>query len=392
LNHQGTKGTKKGALVTAENKKESKRIGIDARLAYRRGVGTYTANLILALSKIDKLNEYVLFNAPDHLKNQLSNPRFRLVEVPFSNAAYYEQVLLPRAAKAQGVQLLHYVDNSCSLFTDIPLVLTLHDAMYKRSLKSVRLKPTFRQKLVYGYKKWAIPKSAWFAKKVITVSTYSKERIVKETGIPADKVTVTLEAVDQRLYKKTKRKPSGLFKILAHGAADDRKNLTNILKAAKLLALRKKSFQMRIIGMDKEELACTPYERQALELGLEPYVKWAGNIAAEKLVQTYHEADLLLYPSRLEGFGLPVLEAFSCGIPVITSNTTSLPEVAGKAALLVDPEDPQAIGEAVKKVMEKPALRRQLVQRGLKRVKLFTWEKTARETLAVYESLLLKDV
>jgi glycosyltransferase involved in cell wall biosynthesis len=337
---------------------------------------------------VDDHNDYVVFNAPDPLKRRLSSPRFRWVDVPYSNAAYYEQALLPKAAKAEGAQLLHYIDNSCSLFTDLPQVLTLHDTMYTRSLKAVRLNPTFRQRLVYAYKKWVIPKSAWFAKKVITVSSYSKEQIVKETGVPADKVTVTLEAVDHRLYKKTTLEQTGLFKILVHGAADDRKNLSNMLKAAKSLVLRKKSFQMFVIGLDKEELSYTPYERQALELSLEPYVKWIGNVSPENMVKTYQEADLLLYPSLLEGFGLPVLEAFACGIPVVTSNTTSLPEVAGNAALLVDPEDPKAIAEAVSRLMEKPALRAQLVERGLKRAKQFTWEKTARETMAVYERLL----
>ena len=380
---------KKGSKASSSRgTKLPKRIGIDARLAYRRGVGTYTANLILSLSQVDKGNDYVIFNAPDLLKRQLSNDRFKFVEAPFKNAAYYEQVLLPKAAKAEGVQLLHYVDNSCSLFTDLPIVLTLHDAMYTRPLKAVRMHPTFRQKLIYAYKKYVIPKSAWFAQKVVTVSTYSKEQIVRETKVDANKVTVTLEAVDQRLYKRTRRKQSGRFKILVHGAADDRKNLSNILKAAKLLVQEKKSFQMFIIGMDKTELSYTPYERQALELGLEPFVKWMGNIPAEKLIHTYHDNDLLLYPSKLEGFGLPILEAFSCGIPVITSNTTSLPEVAGDAALLVNPEDPKDIAEALKKAMEKPTLRKQLVERGLKRVKLFTWKKTAQETLTVYESIL----
>jgi glycosyltransferase involved in cell wall biosynthesis len=393
LNHQGAKTPREPqttSSLVSKNKNLNKnpfRVGIDARLAYRRGVGTYTANLILALARVDQHNDYVLFNAPALLKSQLSNPRFKFVTVPFANAAYYEQKLLPQAAKAQGVQLLHYVDNTCSLFTDLPLVLTLHDAMYTRPLKAVRMKPTFRQRLIYAYKKWAIPRSAWFAKKVITVSSYSKTQIVKETGIPADKVTVTLEAVDHQLYEKQKHKRSGLFKIVVHGAADDRKNLSNILKVAKLLASKKKSFEMIVIGMDKDELACTPYERESLELGLEPYVKWSGNVRAEKMIQTYHDADLLLYPSRLEGFGLPVLEAFACGTPVITSNTTSLPEVAGDAALLVNPEDPQEIAEALQKAMEKPALRRQLIARGLKRAKLFRWEKTAKETLLVYESL-----
>jgi len=375
-------------LKNQKNKAEPQRIGIDARLAYRRGVGTYTANLILSLARVDKLNKYVIFNAPDVLKRQITNPRFEFVELRYKNAARYEQVKLPVAATNLGLDLLHYVDNSCSLLTEVPVVLTLHDAMYTRPLKAVRMKPTFRQRLIYAYKKWFIPRSARYAKKVITVSSYSKEQIVKETGIPAEKVTVTLEAVDHCLYQKAVHKPVGLFKIVVHGAADDRKNISNILKSAKLLASRKKSFQMVVIGMDKAELACTPYERQALELGLEPYVKWSGNVPAEKMIQTYHDADLLLYPSRLEGFGLPVLEAFACGTPVITSNTTSLPEVAGNAALLVNPEDPADIADAVQKVMEKPALRKQLMERGLKRAKLFTWEKTAKETLSVYESIL----
>ncbi len=380
---------KKGSKASpSRGTKLPKRIGVDARLAYRRGVGTYTANLILSLSQVDKRNDYVVFNAPERLKSQIVNSRFKFVEVPFDNAGDYEVLGLPKAAKAEGVQLLHYVDNSCSLHTDIPQVLTLHDTMYTRPLKAVRLKPTIWQRLIHWYKKVIVPRSAWYANKIITVSNYSKEQIVKETGVPADKITVTLEGVDQRLYKRTRRKQSGLFKILVHGAADDRKNLSNILKSAKILVQEKKSFQMFVIGMDKVELGYTNYEREALELGLEPYVKWVGNVPAEKLVQTYYENDLLLYPSRLEGFGLPVLEAFSCGIPVITSNTTSLPEVAGDAALLVNPEDPKDIAEALKKAMEKPLLRKQLVERGLKRVKLFTWKKTAQETLTVYESIL----
>ncbi len=363
------------------------RIGIDARLAYRRGVGTYTANLILALSKLDRRNEYFLFNAPASLKKQVANESFYWVDVPFSNAAYYEQVLLPRAAKNYHVDMLHYIDNSASLLTDLPIVLTLHDVMYQRPLSAVRAMPTLRQRLVHAYKQWAIPRSALIARKVITVSDHSKNEIVKTLDIAPKKIQVTLEGVDRRLFQKGSQKTKGLFKILVHGAADDRKNISNIMRAAQLLVKQKKSFQILIIGMDKAELKWTHYQREALELGLEPYVKWMGNVAVEDLSRTYREADLFLYPSRMEGFGLPVLEAFSCGVPVITSDTTSLPEVAGKAALLVDPEDPAVIAQAVRNMMEKPKLRKLFIQRGLQRVKLFTWEKMAKQTLKVYESL-----
>jgi glycosyltransferase involved in cell wall biosynthesis len=206
-------------------------------------------------------------------------------------------------------------------------------------------------------------------------------------GMEDKRVSVTPNGVDSREFKEVSRKPSKIFKVLVHGAADERKNITNVLKAARLLADEGRNFQMNIIGMDEAELKCTRYPQEAAEMGLGRYVEWRGKVPDEKMRQTYTEADLLLYPSRWEGFGLPVLEAFACGVPVVTSNTTSLPEVAGNAALLVDPENPRAIAKAVRQLMERPTLRKLLVQRGMKRVKLFTWEKTARLTLKVYERM-----
>ncbi len=364
---------------------KSLHIGIDTRLAYRRGVGTYAANLILALSKIDRKNHYSIFNAPHVLRSQISSSRFSWVTVPFSNAAYYEQVLLPRAAREQGVQLLHYTDNSATALDPIPFVVTLHDTMHTRPLAQVRPKAAFRHRLIDAYKKWAISRSTSRAKAVLTVSEFSKGEILKNMKIDGTRVFVTPEGVDRRLFKKVSRKPSKLFKILAHGAADERKNIPNILKAVKILADRGKKFQVIILGMDEAELKCTNYMNQVVSLGIGNLLEWAGNVPSEMLSRVYAESDLFLYPSRLEGFGLPVLEAFACGVPVIASNTTSLPEVAGDAALLIDPESPQAIAKAVKQMMEGSVLRRRYIQRGLKRAKLFTWEKTARLTLKVYE-------
>ncbi|HEY5039363.1 MAG TPA: glycosyltransferase family 1 protein, partial [bacterium] len=221
----------------------------------------------------------------------------------------------------------------------------------------------------------------------LTVSEYSKEMILERVPGSAGKIQVTPEGVDRRLFKKLRRKPSKLLKILVHGAADERKNIPNILKAARLLVNQRKNFQLVIIGMDQEEMKYTSYLKQTIDLGLSHYVEWGGNVPRWMLNQVYSESDLFLYVSRMEGFGLPVLEAFACGVPVITSNSSSLPEVAGKAALLVDPEKPEDIAKAVKQIMEKPALRRQLIQRGLQRAKLFTWEKMARLTLEVYEKM-----
>jgi glycosyltransferase involved in cell wall biosynthesis len=363
------------------------KIGIDARLAYRRGVGTYAANLILNLARIDHRNEYVIFNAPDGLKGRTANNRFHWVNLPFSNAAYYEQVLLPRVAAEQGLDFLHYIDNSATAISDLPFVLTLHDTMHTRPLAEVRPGATFRQKLVYSYKRWAISRSAPRAKAILTVSDYSKNRIVWQMGIPEERIVVTPEGVDLKLFRPAKRKPSKLFKILVHGAADERKNIPNILKAAKLLVKQTKAFQLVIIGMDEKELKCTDYIQQVIDMGLGSQVEWAGNVPHWALNQVYADVDLFLYPSLMEGFGLPVLEAFACGLPVITSNITSLPEVAGNAALLVDPKSPEAIVKAVGQMMKLKGLRKLYVQRGLRRAKQFSWEKTAKMTLKVYEQL-----
>ncbi len=362
-------------------------IGIDARLAYRRGVGTYTANLILSLAKIDHKNRYTVFNAPDSLKKQLKNPRFHCVPLQFPNAAYYEQVLLPAAARSQGVDFLHYTDNSATALDPIPFLVTLHDTLHLRPLSQVRPKATFRHRLVYAYKKWAIARSAPRARAVLTVSEFSKSEILEKMGLEESRIFVTQEGVDLVFFKRLPRKPSKLFKILAHGAADERKNISNILKAAKLLMGRGKRFQLVIVGMDAAELKCTRYLEEEMDLDIGNRVEWAGNVPFEMLPQVYAETDLFLYPSRLEGFGLPVLEAFACGVPVVASNVSSLPEVAGNAALLADPESPEAIAKAVAQMMDRPALRRRYIQRGLKRAKLFGWEKTARKTLEVYERM-----
>jgi len=350
-------------------------------------VGTYTANLIRALARRDPENHYRIFNAPKALKALVQEKRFKWVDFPYANPAFYEQVLLPRVGAVLDLDLLHYVDNSASALTDLPCVVTLHDTLYQRPLLKVRPNPTFRQRVLWAYKQWAIPRSVPRVRAILTVSEFSKERIVHGMGLPAEKVFVTLEGVDRETFQPLPKESSKLFKALVHGAADDRKNLSNILKAARILADKGRPFQFTIIGMDERELSCTNLLKEEAELGIGRQIDWVGNVPSESLTQVYAEADLLLYPSRWEGFGLPVLEAFACGVPVVTSKTTSLPEVAGKAALLVDPLDPGDIARAVERVMKSPALRRKLVAAGFRRAKTFNWDRTADKTLEVYRKV-----
>ncbi|HVM32717.1 MAG TPA: glycosyltransferase family 1 protein [bacterium] len=364
------------------------RIGIDARLAYRRGVGTYAANLIQNLLKIDRRNDYTVFNAPDFFKAQFRAARVNWVDLKSGNAALYEQVGLPAAARRLRLDFLHYIDNSATVFSSFPYLLTLHDVMYERPLSAVRPHPTWRQSLIHLYKRLVIPPSALKARRILTVSDYSKGQIFEKLGVSPARIHVTPEGVDLAWFKaKRSPGPGREWKILIHGAADERKNVYRIFQAAWRWMKRGRRFQLLIQGMDEAELKCTDYPEQAELLGLSPYIHWLGNVPREELARRYAQADLFLYPSLLEGFGLPVLEAFACGVPVVTSDATALPEVAGEAAILVDPENPEAIAQAVERVLTKPALRRALIARGLRRAKEFTWQRTARLTLEAYEGM-----
>jgi glycosyltransferase involved in cell wall biosynthesis len=129
----------------------------------------------------------------------------------------------------------------------------------------------------------------------------------------------------------------------------------------------------------------------ARTLGLERRVVCTGRLPIEDIRLLYSHADLFVFPSIYEGFGMPVLEAMACGAPVITSNRTALPEVAGDAAVLVNPEDAEELGEAMVRVLEDQTLRATLKEKGLKRAKQFTWERAARQTMALYRELCVEE-
>jgi glycosyltransferase involved in cell wall biosynthesis len=383
------------------------RIGFDARLAWRRGVGTYTANLLLALSRVDSYNDYFVFGAPPDLKKAIANKRFKYLDPAVEHVsrlfrslarhpAFYEQFWLPGMLLKHELDLLHYTDNSATVTADVPYVVTVHDTMFRRPLSEAYPRATFRQRLVDLYKKAVVPLAARNALAVLTVSEYSKKDIVKELRVPEERVFVTLEGVDREVFSppvrgvKNAGKKGGQPVVLVHGAEDERKNVFNILKAASILLKKGRPVTVMILGMDEKSLERCGVARHIREWGLTPYLQPMGYVSGKLLPETYRRADVFLYASRWEGFGLPVLEAFACGVPVVASNATSLPEVAGEAALLVNPEKPGEIADAVERVIAKPAAARALVRKGFARVKQFTWDRTARMTIDVYRRAALE--
>jgi glycosyltransferase involved in cell wall biosynthesis len=268
--------------------------------------------------------------------------------------------------------------------------------MYVRPLKKAVAKPTLKQKAIDIYNKISIPLSARIADAVITVSDYSKSDIIKYTGAREDKVSVIYEAADKKYaaindvkkLEAIKRKYS-IAKpfILLSAASDTRKNTIRALEAFNIFNnMTEFKYQLVITSIGKKEMATTNIAEKIKELNLEKYIIITEYAPEEDMILLYNTAFIFLFPSIWEGFGLQVLEAFSCGLPVVTSNNTSLSEVAGDAAMLIDPFSVEDIVRGLVEVEKSEAKRKTLVEKGLKRAGEFSWKTTAQETLKIYES------
>lgn len=251
---------------------------------------------------------------------------------------------------------------------------------------------TTLDRLIYHH--W-LPQAVRSVDAVITISQHSKNDLEKYIKIPGSKITVTPLAAGAkfRVLSEAEIAPAleraGVARpyILYVGSVEPRKNLLRLLDAYREVRRWSESWKLVIVGA-RNYWKSSPVAQKVKELGLEGQVKFTGYIPDEDLPALYNAADLFCFPSLYEGFGLPVLEAMACGTPVVTANSSSLPEVAGDAALLVDPYNVAEIAAAMRRILEDPALAAELRQRGLERAKQFTWEKTARQTIAVYEKVL----
>jgi len=232
------------------------------------------------------------------------------------------------------------------------------------------------------------------AQSVITVSKYSKRQIVARFELPPERVVVIYEApsahyrpLNQHLaVEQVERKYGFRGYILAFASAAPRKNIGKLMEAyARLEEHLRQQHPLVLICTHFSEHS--RWAAQAAALGLSRDVILVDRVTDDDLLLLYNAASLFVFPSLEEGFGLPPLEAMACGTPVVASNTSSMPEVLGDAALLVSPTDTDALTEAMTTVLTTPALAEQLAQRGLAHSQRFSWEKTARQTLAVYESV-----
>jgi len=376
------------------------RIGIEGQRLFRpkkHGMDMVALELIKNLQEIDQDNEYFIFVKPDVDDGCIPDaPNFKIVEhaVP-GGYPVWEQWALPRAARRERCDLLHCTSNTAPLRCSVPLVITLHDIIYMEKLSLFQQGSTWYQRLGNLYRRFVLPPVLQRSERVITVSHFEKDRINAFFGLEPGKLTAVYNGVSPHFQKvtdpdallharETYGLPERFFFFLGNTAP--KKNTAGVLKAfADFNARRDTPYYL--VMLDYEE---TKLQQILHDIGhprLRRYIHLTGYVPNAELPAIISQAKLFLYPSLRESFGIPILEGMACGVPVITSNTSSMPEVAGGDALLVDPYQPAEITAAMERLLEDGALYQSLCERGPKRAAQFSWRAMAEQVLAIYKSI-----
>lgn len=366
------------------------RIGIDARLVFynRAGIGEYIIQLTEALASLEPPDDiFLLLQSRKDKGAIVSSNGFLRKSLWTPSHNRFEQVTLSFEISRLGLDLLHSPDFIPPFNRNCKSVITIHDLAFL-------LYPHFLTKESARY--YGQIDQAWRkTDHIIAVSEATKHDCIKMLGVPEKKITVIHEAANPIYQPLPKDEARQVVKakyqldqdfILFVGTIEPRKNLPGLLQAYRRLRDNYKREEILVLRGSKGWLWEEVYETVA-RLNLEKHVAFLGRVPSEDLVYLYNAAGLLVHPSFYEGFGLTPLEAMTCGVPVVASNISSLPEVVGDAALLIDPHDIDGLTVAIWRVLTEEELRKDLVCKGLKRAQKFSWQEAARKTLEVYHKI-----
>ncbi len=354
------------------------KIGLDTQttLGQKTGFGFYVENLSRALDALSSDDTFVHIrpNSPE----DLSTP----------GRWWWDQVTLPALARKARVDLLHQPAFSAPIWYHGKTIVTIHDVI---SLFHTNI-PFFSRQF---YSKW-MPYSYHFADHFITISEHSKRDIVQKLAIPADKITVTHLAAGGEYHRAVSTADQATIRdkyhlrhpyVLNVGTINPRKNLEFLVRVFAEVK-HKSNIPHQLVITGKKGWHYDQLFRLVRDLGLTADVLFTGYVEDEEKPALYHGADLFVFPSIYEGFGLPPLEAMSCGVPTISSNTSSLPEVMGEGGITLSPHDEHGWVEAITRVLSHHDLQKELTDKGVVQAKKFSWEKCAQETLDVYHSVI----
>ncbi len=369
------------------------RIGIDAHAAERDGSGncTYIRNLLLGLSRLDNQNEYFLYiTDPGHpfYRSFQESDNFALKNLPIKNPLLRIPLLLAGRTYIDNLDILHVQYNSPPAFKG-KLVVTIHDLSFLHHPEFFSHREALRLKVLT---RSTVRKSAC----ILTGSQHARDDIVQAYAVNPDKVKVILHGISERFGPEKgeeaflqNAKKYGIEPpyILFVGRLNPRKNLAALLRAFEICKVQGISHKLVIVG--KMDFAARELQPLLKSLSSREDIILTGFVPDEDLPHLYSQAEVFVYPSLYEGVGLPVLEAMNSGVPIVTSNSTSLKELVGNAGILVDTTRVEDLAREILRLVADPDLKEGLREKGLARANSFSWEKTARETLDTYRQVYL---
>ena len=367
------------------------RIAIDARKLRDYGIGTYVRNLLRHLSRLDSTTEYVILcRTQDCGVVEDLGENFRAVPERAAGYSVSEQLRVPMDLRREGADLFHAPHYVLPPLTPCRSVVTIHDCIH------LRFPQYLSNRLAYAYARSALWIATHRSSRVLTVSEASKRDILRYYRVPPPKIDVIYNAIDERfgavpdeeeVERVRERYQLNDPFVLYAGNIKPHKNLERLIEAFHTIRRGElEHVKLLIIGDEISKYATL--RRAVHKYKLHKHVRFFGFVPDQTLAILYRLAGVFVFPSLYEGFGLPPLEAMASGTPVITSNVSSLPEVVGDAAILIDPYQPDAIADAMRRVLTDTALREDLRRRGLERVREFSWDRSVRRVREIYEEVL----
>ncbi|MDD3160488.1 MAG: glycosyltransferase family 1 protein [Bacteroidales bacterium] len=369
------------------------KIAIEAQRIFRtnkHGMDFVALESIRELQKIDKENEYFILVSPGEDICLQATPNFHIVEIKMPSYPLWEQVGLPLALKRIKPDMLHCTSNTAPVFCGVPLLLTLHDIIFLEKRQSTNR--SLYQNMGWYYRRLVVPRILPKCKKIITVSNFERKRIMGQLQLPESQILAVYNGYNTRFCKveesysitqKYIKEKEFLFFL---GNTDPKKNTLRTLIAYSNY-VKASNQPLSLLIADLKEEVIDQYLAEGGIQDIKPLLSFPGYISNLDLPAIYSGASAFLYTSLRESFGIPILEAMACGTPVITSNTSAMPEIAGEGAILVDPTNENEITEKLLQLESDPVYRETQIQYGLERAKLFSWKQTAAHLLEIYKSI-----
>ncbi len=371
-------------------------IAIEGQRIFRKkkhGMDFVALETIREIQKIDKNNQYYVIVAPGEDKCLEETENFKIIEInSFGGYFGWEQIALAKEIKKIKPDILHCTSNTAPLFGSSKLIITLHDIIFLEKLTSKN--KSIYQKLGRIYRRFVVPRIIPKAKKIITVSEFERDRIKDFLKLDSNKIISIYNGYSKHF--QFKNNPKEVFRkyintdnyLFFLGNTDPKKNTERtILAYADYISRAENSKIYSLLIADlKEEYVDYILERNNIQ-HIKQYLVCPDYIPNVDLPYIYSGARAFLYTSLRESFGIPILESMACGCPIITSNTSAIPEIAGKGAILINPLNIEEISTMIERLIGDENFRAKQINYGLERIKLFSWANTARELINVYHQV-----